>query len=101
MMPRWPERCAWPGEPPGRMGEGERQVAQRHDVPDVIVRIRALLPSLAPAEQRVGVVVTSDPERAARLTISELAREAETPDVTVVRFCRSINMPGYADLRSQ
>jgi DNA-binding MurR/RpiR family transcriptional regulator len=89
-----------PGGPPGKRREGkERQMAQRQDVPDIIVRIRSLLPSLAPAEQRVGVVVTSDPERAARLTISELAREADTSDATVVRFCRSIDMPSYSDLR--
>jgi DNA-binding MurR/RpiR family transcriptional regulator len=74
-------------------------MAQQQDVPDVIIRIRSLLPSLAPAEQRVGVVVTSDPERAARLTISELAREAETSDATVIRFCRSIDIPSYPDFR--
>jgi DNA-binding MurR/RpiR family transcriptional regulator len=66
---------------------------------DVIVRIRSLLPSLAPAEQRVGHAVTSDPERAARLTITELARLAETSEATVVRFCRSIQVPSYPDLR--
>jgi DNA-binding MurR/RpiR family transcriptional regulator len=76
-------------------------VTQAHDarVPDVIVRIRSLLPSLAPAEQRVGLVITGDPVRAARMTISELAREAETSDATVVRFCRSIDVPSYPDLR--
>jgi len=66
---------------------------------DVIVRIRSLLPSLPPAEQRVGLAVTSDPERAARLTISELARLAKTSEATVVRFCRSIEVASYPDLR--
>jgi DNA-binding MurR/RpiR family transcriptional regulator len=66
---------------------------------DVIVGIRSLLPSLAPAEQRVGLAITSDPERAARLTISELARWAQTSEATVVRFCRSIKVPSYPDLR--
>jgi DNA-binding MurR/RpiR family transcriptional regulator len=67
--------------------------------PDVMVRIRSLLPSLAPAEQRVGQAVISDPERAARLTISELARIAETSEATVVRFCRSVGVRSYPDLR--
>jgi DNA-binding MurR/RpiR family transcriptional regulator len=66
---------------------------------DVIIRIRSLLPSLAPAEQRVAQVVTADPERAARLTISDLARLADTSETTVVRFCRSIEVPSYSDLR--
>jgi DNA-binding MurR/RpiR family transcriptional regulator len=76
-------------------------VTQAHEAkaPDVIVRIRSLLPSLAPAEQRVGLVITGDPVRAARMTISELAREAETSDATVIRFCRSIDVPSYPDLR--
>lgn len=76
-------------------------MTQAHDArgSDVIVRIRSLLPSLAPAEQRVGLVITGDPVRAARLTISELAREAETSEATVVRFCRSIEVPSYSDLR--
>jgi DNA-binding MurR/RpiR family transcriptional regulator len=76
-------------------------MTQAHDakVPDVIVRIRSLLPSLAPAEQRVGLVITGDPVGAARMTISELAREAETSDATVIRFCRSIDVPSYPDLR--
>jgi DNA-binding MurR/RpiR family transcriptional regulator len=76
-------------------------MTQAHDakVPDVIVRIRSLLPSLAPAEQRVGLVIIGDPVAAARMTISELAREAETSDATVIRFCRSIDVPSYPDLR--
>jgi DNA-binding MurR/RpiR family transcriptional regulator len=76
-------------------------MTQVHDAkaPDVIVRIRSLLPSLAPAEQRVGLVITRDPVRAAGMTISELAREAQTSDATVIRFCRSIDVPSYPDLR--
>jgi DNA-binding MurR/RpiR family transcriptional regulator len=79
-------------------GHGREQDATATG-PDVIVRIRSLLPSLAPAEQRVGMVITGDPQRAARLTISELAREAETSQATVIRFCRSIDVGSYPDLR--
>jgi len=79
---------------------GDAQAAPGPGAGDnVIVRIRSLLPSLAPAEQRVGLAIGSDPERAARLTISELARLAETSEATVVRFCRSIQVASYADLR--
>jgi DNA-binding MurR/RpiR family transcriptional regulator len=78
---------------------GTREQDAAIKAPDVIVRIRSLLPSLAPAEQRVGMVVTGDPQRAARLTISELAREAKTSQATVIRFCRSIDVGSYPDLR--
>jgi DNA-binding MurR/RpiR family transcriptional regulator len=66
---------------------------------DVMAGIRSVLPSLAPAEQRVGQAIASDPERAARLTISELARWAQTSEATVVRFCRSIKAGSYPELR--
>lgn len=89
--------------PQNRTPSDETGEARDQDVairaPDLIVRIRSLLPSLAPAEQRVGIVVTGDPQRAARLTISELAREAETSQATVIRFCRSIDVGSYPDLR--
>ncbi len=64
----------------------------------VVVRIRALLPALAPAERRVGQVVLDD-AAAAALTIGELADRAGTSQTTVVRFCRQLGFPGYPQLR--
>jgi DNA-binding MurR/RpiR family transcriptional regulator len=87
---------ARPQDRPGPSRPREGDVAA---VPDVIIRIRSLLPSLAPAERRVGAVVTGDPQRAARLTIGELAREAHTSQATVIRFCRSIGVGSYPELR--
>ncbi|MGB9377988.1 MAG: MurR/RpiR family transcriptional regulator [Mycobacteriales bacterium] len=63
------------------------------------VRIRAALPSLAPAERRVGQVVFRDAARAATMTITELAEEAQTSETTVIRFCRALGFRGYPELR--
>lgn len=63
------------------------------------VRIRAALPSLAPAERRVGQVVVSDAALAATLTITELAERAKTSETTVIRFCRALGFGGYPELR--
>lgn len=65
----------------------------------LIVHISGLLPSLSPAEQRVGRLVVSDPADAARRTITDLATAAETSEATVIRFCRSVGMEGYPQLR--
>lgn len=65
----------------------------------IVVRIRALLPSLSSAEQRVGRVILDDPAAAAGLTITELAARASTSETTVVRFCRSIGLSRYPELR--
>jgi DNA-binding MurR/RpiR family transcriptional regulator len=63
------------------------------------VRVRALLPSLSPAEQRVAQVVLQDPAEAATLTITELADRAQTSETTVIRFCRALGFTGYPELR--
>ena len=62
-------------------------------------RIRASLPSLAPAEQRVGKLVLSDPRAFAKLPVSELADRAHVSKPTVVRFCRSVGYDGLSDFK--
>jgi DNA-binding MurR/RpiR family transcriptional regulator len=65
----------------------------------IAVKIRGLLPSLSPAEQRVGRIIVDESATAARLTITELAKRAETSETTVIRFCRAIGFSGYPQLR--
>ena len=62
-------------------------------------RIKASLPSLAPAEQRVGRLVLSDPRSFANLPISELALRSHVSKPTVVRFCRSVGYDGLSDFK--
>ena len=63
------------------------------------VRIRALLPSLAPAERRVAERVLADPAAVSASTISSLARACGTSETTVIRFCRAVGFTGYPPLR--
>ncbi len=62
-------------------------------------RIRASLPSLAPAEQRVARLVMSDPRTFASLPVSQLAERAHVSKPTVVRFCRSMGYDGLSDFK--
>jgi len=62
-------------------------------------RIKASLPSLAPAEQRVGKLVLADPRSFASLPVSELADRAHVSKPTVVRFCRSMGYDGLSDFK--
>lgn len=66
---------------------------------ETTVRIRSLLPSLPPSGQRVAQQVLADPVGVASTTITELARQAETSETTVVRFCRAVGFGGYTELR--
>ena len=62
-------------------------------------RIKAALPSLAPAEQRVGRLCLADPRLFANLPVSELADRSHVSKPTVVRFCRSVGYDGLSDFK--
>jgi RpiR family carbohydrate utilization transcriptional regulator len=62
-------------------------------------RILAALPSLAPAEQRVGKLCLADPRAFAQLPVTELADRAHVSKPTVVRFCRSVGYDGLSDFK--
>ena len=62
-------------------------------------RIKASLSSLAPAEQRVGRLVLSDPRAFANLPITELALRSHVSKPTIVRFCRSMGYDGLSDFK--
>ena len=65
----------------------------------MLERIKASLPSLAPAEQRVGKLVLLDPRSFASLPVSTLADRAHVSKPTVVRFCRSMGYDGLSDFK--
>jgi len=62
-------------------------------------RIRASIPALPPAEQRVARLVLADPRSFASLPVGELAERARVSKPTVVRFCRSVGYDGLADFK--
>jgi DNA-binding MurR/RpiR family transcriptional regulator len=74
-------------------------VTTESDAETLIVRLRGLLPTLAESERAVGRLVLDQPAEIARVGISELARRAGTSATTVTRFCRSIGLNGYQELR--
>ena len=66
---------------------------------DILVVLRAAVPNLAPAERRVADAVLADPAGSAMQTISRLARTCTVSETTVIRFCRTIGLRGYPELR--
>jgi DNA-binding MurR/RpiR family transcriptional regulator len=77
------------------------KIGSSHDAAGagLVARIVGLLPSLTPAEQRVARHVVADPAGAAARTVTDLAAAAGTSEATVIRFCRSIGVSGYPQLR--
>ena len=62
-------------------------------------RIRASIPALPPAEQRVAKLVLADPRSFASLPVGELAERSHVSKPTVVRFCRSMGYDGLSDFK--
>jgi RpiR family carbohydrate utilization transcriptional regulator len=65
----------------------------------VLDRIRASIPALPPAEQRVAKLVLLDPRSFASLPVTELAERSHVSKPTVVRFCRSVGYDGLTDFK--
>jgi len=65
----------------------------------MIERVKASMPALPPAEQRVAKLLLSDPRSFASLPVGELAVRAHVSKPTVVRFCRSVGYDGLADFK--
>ncbi len=77
----------------------ERPVRAERSAAPTSVHIRALLPTLAPAERRVAQRILDEPQLVAAWTISELASACDTSETTVIRFCRAVGFRGYPPLR--
>ncbi|WP_422018604.1 MurR/RpiR family transcriptional regulator [Roseateles sp.] len=65
----------------------------------MLERVKAALPALPPAEQRVAKLLLADARAFASLPVSELADRSHVSKPTVVRFCRSVGYDGLADFK--
>ncbi|MEV6772283.1 MurR/RpiR family transcriptional regulator [Nocardia sp. NPDC051030] len=61
--------------------------------------VRALLPSMTPAMQRIAETVAADPAGCAELTVTRLAERTGTSEATVSRTARTLGYRGYPELR--
>ncbi len=65
----------------------------------VLIQVRRAMPNLRPAEQRVAQAVLADPAAVSESSITTVARQCNTSETTVLRFCRAIGLAGYPELR--
>lgn len=61
--------------------------------------IQAKVTTYPPSMGRVASAILARPEIVLEKTISELARMCETSETSVVRFCRTLGLTGYVQLR--
>jgi DNA-binding MurR/RpiR family transcriptional regulator len=74
-------------------------VASPRPTQSILIRVRGAMPSLRPAERRVADAVLADPAKISESSITLVARQCQTSETTVLRFCRAIGLAGYPELR--
>jgi len=81
------------------LGAAQRSGPRAAGTDVMLDRIRASIPALPPAEQRVAKLVLADPRAFASLPVVELAERSHVSKPTVVRFCRSVGYDGLTDFK--
>ncbi|WP_314587283.1 MurR/RpiR family transcriptional regulator [Paenibacillus terrigena] len=65
----------------------------------ILTQIQALYNKLPQSEQKVARYILDHPEDAAKISIHELAVKSETSGSSVVRFCQSLHVDGFPQLK--
>src|ERR1700722_9272298 len=65
----------------------------------VLVYLQAILPSLNPVERLIAVYILDDPERTLSSSIAELRRGSGASVGSIIGFCRSMGVKGFADFK--
>ena len=66
---------------------------------ELMVKINFLIPVLPRAEKAFAQALVENPEAIANMTLAEAARETNSSDTTIVRFCKRLDFHGYTELR--
>lgn len=66
---------------------------------ELMVRINFLIPMLPRAEKAFADALVENPEAIAHMTLAEAARESNSSDASIVRFCKRLGYHGYSELK--
>ncbi|MEE6132121.1 RpiR family transcriptional regulator [Priestia aryabhattai] len=69
------------------------------NVVNVLLRIESSLYELPKSERKVAQYILDHPEQVVRMTIHELAAQADASSSAVTRLCRSIEIGSFAELK--
>lgn len=59
------------------------------------------MPALPKSERKIGAYILEKPLESIQMSASQIAKEAESSAAAVIRFCRSIGVNGYTELKLQ
>lgn len=73
---------------------------ENNDINDhALARLRAMLPSLSPAEKRIGEFVIDNYKEVVQMTLAEVASNSGVSDATAVRFFRALGYKRWMDFK--
>lgn len=66
---------------------------------NILLRINGKLPTLPQSEQKIGKIILESPLAIIQMSAADLAKAADSSPAAVIRFCRSIGVKGYTELK--
>ena len=66
---------------------------------ELMVKLRFLIPTLQRAEKAVAQALLEKPELICLMTLAELARETDSSDASIIRFCRKMGYSGFSEMK--
>lgn len=65
---------------------------------ELFVKLNFLIPTLPRAEKVFAEALIENPETILQMTLAEAARETNSSDASIIRFCKRLGMHGYSEL---
>lgn len=66
---------------------------------ELFVKINFLIPMLPRAEKSFAQALVENPEAITEMTLAEIARETNSSDASIIRFCKRLGYHGYTELK--
>ncbi|QCX34322.1 MurR/RpiR family transcriptional regulator [Caloramator sp. E03] len=68
-------------------------------MPGDIDKIKSLINNMKPSERKIAEYIINNTEKISDLSIVELAKESNTSEASIVRFCKTMGYKGYQDMK--
>ncbi|NMB08671.1 MAG: MurR/RpiR family transcriptional regulator [Tissierellia bacterium] len=65
----------------------------------VLTKINQGMNSFTPSEKKIAKYILENPQEAMKLSVAEMAKKSKTSEASVIRFCKTLGLAGYQDLK--
>jgi RpiR family carbohydrate utilization transcriptional regulator len=71
----------------------------QQNIGNALSRLRGFMPSLSPAEKKVGEYTLSNPDQVLQMTLNDIAEQTGVSNATALRFCYSLGYESWLALK--